>query len=138
MSTGIIQYCEQTRLANGITHLRLFDNSLQSCDAFLDFFDQYLETLDPQRPQPPLLLLVEFSPVGVPALAYLSRCYQDLLKLHAPKQLHARIAYLYGSNVMLSVVLAFFAVIRNAKYVKRRFFRPHEYTQAEAWLLEEN
>jgi hypothetical protein len=137
MTTETIQYCEETRLANGITHLRLIDNSLQSCDAFLDFLDQYISALEPHQAHPPLLLIVEVSPVGTPPLAYISRCYQDLLKLHATKQFHARIAYLYGSNMVISLVLSFFALIRNAKYVKRRFFRPHERAQAEAWVLEE-
>lgn len=86
--------------------------------------------------QKPLLLLIEMSPIGSPPLSYLSRYYQDLLKLHAPKPLHARIAYLYGNNVLLTIVNAIFRVIRNANHVERRFFRLHERAQAEEWLLE--
>jgi hypothetical protein len=135
MPPGTVSYCEQTRLANGITHLRLIDNSLQAADALLDYLDRYIEALEPYQAHEPLILLIEVSPIGIPPLAYLSRCYQDLLKLHENKQFHARIAYLYGTNILLSIVISFFALIRNAKYVERRFFRRHERAQAEAWLL---
>lgn len=138
MPPGIIDYCQQTQLANGIIHLRLIDSSLQAADELLDFFDRHIAALEPHQAHTPILLLIEFSPIGTPPLAYLSRCYQDLLKLHETKQFHARIAYLYGSNILLTVVNAIFRVIRNAKYVERRFFRPHERAQAEAWLLEGN
>jgi hypothetical protein len=136
MPPGIISYCQQTQLANGITYLRLLDNSLQAADELLDFLDRHIAALEPHQAHPPVKLLIELSPIGIPPLAYLSRCYQDLLKLHATKQFHARIAYLYGSNVLLTIVAAIFRVIRNAKYVERRFFRLHERVQAEAWLLE--
>jgi hypothetical protein len=136
MPPGISHYCQETQLVNGIIHLRLIDNSLHAADELLDFFDRHIAALEPHQAHPPLLLLIELSLIGIPPMAYLSRCYQDLLKIHETKQFHARIAYLYGSNVLLTVVNAIFRVILNAQYVERRFFRPHERAQAEAWLLE--
>jgi hypothetical protein len=136
MSSIHPNYCEQTQLENGIVHLRLIDSSLHAADGLLDFLDHYIAALEPHQTNTPLILLIELSPVGMPPLAYVSRCYQDLLKLHATKQFHARIAYLYGSNVLITIVNSIFRVIKNAKYVERRFFHLYERGQAEAWLLE--
>ena len=136
MPSGTVTHCQQTDLANSITHLRMIDNSFWAADDLLDYLDCHIAALEPYQAQVPLLLLIELSPLGVPPLGYLSRCYQALLKLHSTKQFHARIAYLYSSSVVISLVASFFAVIRNAKYVERRFFLGHERAQAEIWLLE--
>jgi hypothetical protein len=128
--------CQYTRLPNGIEHVILLDNSRLAADGLLDFFDRYLTALDPASNTPPLIVLVELRQSGMPPLAYLSRCYQDLLKLHAPKQLRARIAYVYVGGFVMPIVTSIFRLIRNATLVERRFFPMHERAEAEAWLLE--
>lgn len=129
-------HCQYARLSNGIEHVILLDNSRQAADGLLDFFDRYLTTLNPDPTTPPLIVLVELRQSGMPPLAYLSRCYQDLLKLHAPKQLRARIAYVYVGGFVMPIVTSIFRLIRNATQVERRFFALKDRAEAEAWLLE--
>lgn len=136
MSSIHTNYCEQTQLESGIIYLRLLDNSLHAVNALLDFLDRHIAALESDHASEPLLLIIEVSPIGAPPLSYASRCYQDLLKRHATKKFHARIACLFGSNVLMSILNSIFRVIRNARSVERRFFHLHERAQAEAWLLE--
>jgi hypothetical protein len=128
--------CQYERLPNGIENVILLDNSRQAADGLLDFFDRYLTAIDPDADTPPLVVLVELRHSGMPPLAYLSRCYQDLLKLHAPKQLRARIAYIYVGGFVMPIVSSIFRLIRNANLVERRFYPIGEKAAAEAWLLE--
>lgn len=136
MNSGDVTRCQYARLPNGIEHVILLDNSRQAADGLLDFFDRYLTALDPNTNTPPLVVLVELRQSGMPPLAYLSRCYQDLLKMHAPKQLRARIAYVYVGGFVMPIVSSIFRLIRNATLVERRFYPIGEKAEAEAWLLE--
>jgi hypothetical protein len=129
-------YTQHTRLANGIDHLLLLDNSRQAADDLVDFIDGYMAALDPQDTTTRLILLVELRQGGMPPLAYLSRIYQDMLRTHAPKQIQARIAYLYVGGFVMPIVSSFFRLIRNAKLVERRFYHVSERAEAEAWLLD--
>ena len=139
MSTGTntTPITEHTRLANGVDHLLLHNNSRQAADGLLNFLDQYLTALPPHPTNtPPLLLMVELAQSGMPPLAHLSHHYQLLLKRHATKQLHARIAYVYTGGFMLPIVRSIFSLIRNASHVQRQYFPISERDQAMAWLLE--
>lgn len=139
MSTGTTTpITEHTRLANGVDHLLLRNNSRQAADGLLAFLDSYLTTLAPHPTDtPPLLLMVELAQSGMPPLAHLSHHYQLLLKRHSSKQLHARIAYVYTGGFMLPIVRSIFSLIRSASHVQRQYFPIDERDRAMAWLLEE-
>ena len=127
-------YSQHTRLANGIDHLLLLDNSRLAADDLVDFIDHHLKTLD-QHETRPLILLVELRQTGMPPLAYLSRTYQDMLKTHPTDRFHARIAYLYLGGFVMPIVASFFRLIRNASHVERRFYNVKDRAEAEEWLL---
>jgi hypothetical protein len=129
---------EHTRLANGVDHLLLRNNSRQAADGLLGFLGDYLTALPPHPTDtPPLLLMVELAQSGMPPLAHLSHNYQLLLKSHPTKQLHARIAYVYTGGFMLPIVRSIFSLIRNASHVQRQYFPISQRDQAIAWLLEQ-
>jgi hypothetical protein len=78
--TITMTHTRHTRLANGIDHLVLLNNSRPAADEFLAFLDRYLAALPPHPTDaPPLLLMVELAQSGMPPLAYLSQHYQALL-----------------------------------------------------------
>lgn len=138
MSTQTVTttHTEHTRLANGIDHLVLRNNSRGAADEFLAFLDRYLATLPPHPTKtPPMLLMVELAQSGMLPLAYLSQHYQALLKRHTTKQFHARIAYVYTGGFMMPIVKSIFSLIRNASHVQRQYFPISDKAHAEAWLL---
>lgn len=124
------------RLDNGILEFVLLNNSRAAADDFFDAMERYHQVLAAgQIQETQLAFLIELRQAGMPNVAYMSHRYRINMMRYQHEPPPARVAYLYTSGFVFSMVSALLAVAAKQYDFQQRFFHTSERPEAEEWLL---
>lgn len=124
------------RLDNGILEFVLLNNSRAAADDFFDTMERYHQSLAAGQIQDTqLAFLIELRQPGMPNVAYMSSRYRSNMTRYQHEPPPARVAYLYTSGFVFSMVSALLSVAAKQYDFQQRFFHTSERPEAEEWLL---
>ncbi len=124
--------CTYTRYANGIHEYVLANGSREAYDDFLIHLDRVFRDAPADEG---LRSLIDFSN-GFPPLQYAFQRTQVLLKKYPNRTSGSKVAYLYTSSTLISVMKSFISLFRLSNS-DNRFFSIEERDEALRWLAEE-
>jgi hypothetical protein len=124
-------FCEYQLLHNRIHCFIINKANRQGVDAFLELFSELLARRSADEF---LLLLFDLRPDGMPPIADMFTALRRTFGPHAHSRRHMRVAFLYRSGAIVSVLTIFLNALRLD--VSRRYFMDGQEETAIAWLLD--
>lgn len=124
------------RLDNGIFEFVLLNNSRAAADDFFEVITKFHESVEAgQFKEPRTAFLIELRQAGMPPVAYMSNRYRANAALYQQKLPPARVAYVYTSGFVFSMVSALLSLAPQGYEFQQQFFPISERAEAEAWLV---
>jgi hypothetical protein len=121
---------------NGIFEFVFLNNSRAAADEFFDAMERYHQAVAAgQIHEKQLSFLIELRQPGMPNVAYMSHRYRANMTRYHHEPPPARVAYIYTSGFVFSMVSALLALAAKQYDFQQRFFHVSEREEAEAWLL---
>lgn len=124
------------RLDNGIFEFVLLNNSRAAADDFFDVMERYHKALEAKQVHDThTAFLIELRQGGMPNVAYMSNRYRSNMTRYDHKPPPARVAYVFTSGFVFSMVSALLSLAAKQYEFQQRFFPISERQTAEEWLL---
>lgn len=123
--------CVHSLIDNGIHEFVFYQSSREAVDRLFVLLTQVYDSLPPEHP---IEMLFDFRQRDLP-LAYV---FSSFHRWQAGRESHryARLVILTDASILMPLVDAFFRSLPT-NYVKVRFFKPPQRTEAENWLLQD-
>lgn len=133
VATDNFQY---KRLSNGIFEFTLLNNSRAAADEFFDVVDKFHAAIAAkQLTDSQTCWLIELRQAGMPNVAYMANRYRANIAKYDHELPPARVAYVYTSGFVFSMVNALISLAPKSYVFQQRFFHREERQDAEIWLL---
>ena len=126
-----LEHCTCKPLDNGIFQFVWHTNKRQAVDDFFTLGDQVINSLPPDAV---LRFIVEFTSEMLPPLKYLTQRAKNYNLAHPDVPARYFIAYIHDSY-QIKIAEIMLESMRAA--TTRRFFKPAQFDDAVAWLLEQ-
>jgi hypothetical protein len=124
------------RLDNGIFEFTLLNNSRAAADEFFDVMDRFHKAVgEGQIAETRTAFLIELCQAGMPNVAYMANRYRTNAALYQQTLPPARVAYIYKSGFVFSMVNALLSVAPHKYEFDQRFFQTNDRPEAVIWLL---
>jgi hypothetical protein len=124
------------RLDNGIFEFVLLNNSRAAADDFFDVIARFHQAVGAgQVHEMRTAFLIELRQAGMPNVAYMTNRYRSNMALYQHELPPARVAYVYTSGFVFSMVSALLSLAAKQYDFQQRFFHTSERQTAEDWLL---
>jgi hypothetical protein len=124
------------RLDNGIFEFVLLNNSRAAADDFFDVMERFHQAVEAKQVQETYTaFLIELRQAGMPNVAYMSSRYRVNMTRYHHEPPPARVAYVYTSGFVFSMVSALLSLAAKQYDFQQRFFPITEREAAEEWLL---
>lgn len=127
------------RLDNGIFEFVLLNNSRLAADDFFDVMGRFhVAVAAGQIHEKQTAFLIELRQAGMPNVAYMTTRYRANTVLHKQPLPPARVAYIYTSGFVFSMVSALLSLAAKQHDFQQRFFHIKDRRAAETWLLDQD
>lgn len=134
VSTPNFQY---KRLDNGIFEFVLLNNSRAAADDFFEVIARFHKAFAAgQIHETKTAFLIELRQGGMPPVAYMTNRYRANQALYQQNLPPARVAYVYTSGFVISMVSALLSLASRQYDFQQRFFHISDRQAAEDWLID--
>ena len=124
------------RLDNGIFEFVLLNNSRAAADDFFDVIARFHAAVAAKQVHDTqTAFLIELRQAGMPNVAYMTNRYRANMALYQQQLPPARVAYVYTSGFVFSMVSALLSLAAKQYEFQQRFFHVSDREAAEEWLL---
>jgi hypothetical protein len=124
------------RMDNGIFEFVFLNNSRAAADEFFEVIGRFHAAVAAgQLHEKQTAFLIELRQPGMPNVAYMTNRYRSNMTLYQHELPPARVAYVYTSGFVFSMVSALLSLAAKQYDFQQRFFHVSEREEAEAWLL---
>lgn len=124
------------RLDNGIFEFLFLNNSRAAADDFFDVIERFHQAVKAGEVQEThTAFLIELRQAGMPNVAYMSSRYRVNMAKYQDNLPPARVAYVYNSGFVFSMVSALLSLAAKQYDFQQRFFPSSERQAAQDWLL---
>jgi len=124
------------QLDNGIFEFVLLNNSRVAADDFFEVIARFHKAVEAgQVHETHTAFLIELRQAGMPNVAYMTNRYRANMTLYQQQLPPARVAYVYTSGFVFSMVSALLSLAARQHDFQQRSFPISERQAAEDWLL---
>jgi hypothetical protein len=127
------------RLNSGIFEFVFLNNSRAAVEEFFDVMERFHKAVDAgQVTETHTAFLLELRQAGMPNVAYMANRYRANAARYQQKLPPARVAYIYKSGFVFSMVSALLALAPQQYEYQQRFFQANDRDEAVIWLSDKD